>query len=163
MTSNAPPISVSEMQSFVHRELSTVKRLPYVLLLLVSAAMSVMVMLLLVTETQLPARTQVAFAALTAIGLGWSAFSVWVLSRRRPLYARHRVVAGRLAVAFCVVFTVGALAVSLVDGKAMLGLLAALCGASLLVLAWTIMRQAEAHRQSLIYLKSALEQSLGSN
>ncbi|MFB9686442.1 hypothetical protein [Amycolatopsis plumensis] len=39
-----------------------------------------------------------AFAGLIAVGLAWAAFAGWVLSRRRPLFARDRVL-GALAAA----------------------------------------------------------------
>jgi hypothetical protein len=57
--------------------------------------------------------TQIAFGLLLVIALTWSAFFFWTVTRRKVLLAWHRVLAGRLAVLFCSLFTLGALALAL--------------------------------------------------
>lgn len=52
------------------------------------------------------------------IGASWVAFALWVLTRRRVLFARQRIVAGRMAVTFTALFTIGAVAVGLTTGGA---------------------------------------------
>lgn len=74
---------------------------------------SALIGLLWATEPGLPTRTNVAFAVLVAIGLCWVAFGGWAVTRRTPLFARDRVVAGWLGVGAWLVFSVGALIISL--------------------------------------------------
>jgi hypothetical protein len=99
-------------------ELSLPSRLVYVALLLAALTMTAIVGSLWATEPGLPTRTQVAFGVMTVIGLSWVAFAVWVLARRRLLYAWDSVVAGRMAVTFTATFVAGALVVGYVSGGA---------------------------------------------
>ncbi len=62
--------------------------------------MTVVVSALLVTEPSLPLRASIALGVLAVIGASWVAFALWVLTHRRILLGRHRVVAGRMAVGF---------------------------------------------------------------
>jgi hypothetical protein len=114
----APPAALAEeLRRLTEAELSLPARLGYLALLLGSAAMAAVTGSLWLTEPALPLRTSLAFAVLTLIGLGWSAFAAWVLHRRRVLLGRHRIVAGWMSVAFCSVFAFGALAVGLTSGQ----------------------------------------------
>jgi hypothetical protein len=107
-----PPSAVAEeLRHLTARELSLPSRLRYVVLLLTASTMSAVVTALLLTEPALPLRTTIALAAVAVAGVSWVAFSAWVLTRKRVLLGRHRVVAGRLAVTFSGVFTIGALGV----------------------------------------------------
>ncbi|GAA3455288.1 hypothetical protein [Dactylosporangium matsuzakiense] len=76
--------------------LSRPRRLAVVGVLLAGAAMTLLILLLWVTEPELPARTQLAFAGLVAVGLAWVGYAAWVLTSRLPLYALDRVVAAWL-------------------------------------------------------------------
>ncbi|UAC01823.1 hypothetical protein Dvina_22660 [Dactylosporangium vinaceum] len=76
--------------------LSRPRRLAVVGVLLAGAAMTLLISLLWVTEPELPARTQLAFAGLVAVGLAWVGYAAWVLTSRLPLYALDRVVAAWL-------------------------------------------------------------------
>lgn len=49
------------------------------------------------TEASLPLRTHIAFAGIVVIGAAWMGVAVYVLTRRRPLYAADRVLATGLA------------------------------------------------------------------
>jgi hypothetical protein len=53
----------------------------------------------------LPDRTHLAFAVLVAVCLCWTGYGGWVLLRRAPMFALHRVVAGWLALAASTVTT----------------------------------------------------------
>ena len=110
--------SLEAIRSLARGQLSLPARLGYVTLLLAAAAMSVVIVALWLTEPALPARTQLAFAVMTAIGASWVALAAWVLAARRPLFARDRVLAGRMAVAFTMVFAGGALAAVFLGGGA---------------------------------------------
>jgi hypothetical protein len=112
MTDLTPPASlVDDVRRLTAFELSPTARVGYVGLLLTSTMMTVTVTALLVTEASLPQRTSIALGIVAAIGLGWAGFAAWVLSRKRPLFGRDRVIAGRMAVAFSGVFSLGALLV----------------------------------------------------
>ncbi|MEU8157541.1 hypothetical protein AB0B94_28125 [Micromonospora sp. NPDC048986] len=94
--------------------LSLRKRVGYLAVAFAGLTGSALIGLLWVTEPGLPTRTNVAFAVLVAIGLCWAAFGGWAVTRRTPLFARDRVVAGWLGVGAWLVFSVGALIISLV-------------------------------------------------
>ncbi len=102
--------SLQDVRALAGAELSLKSRIGYVALLLVSLGMTAVIVSLWVTEPALPARTRWAFAAMTLIGASWIALSAWALRARRPLFARDRVIAGRMAVAFTAVFAAAALA-----------------------------------------------------
>jgi hypothetical protein len=92
--------------------LSLRRRLAYVVVALLGLVGAGLIAVLWATERGLPARTQAAFGVLVVIGLGWASFGAWAVSRRTPLFARDRVVAGWLGMAAWAVFAVGALVVA---------------------------------------------------
>ena len=106
--------SLQDIRQLAGAELSMKARLGYVALLLVSTGMTVVIASLWLTETWLPLRAQLAFGVMCLIGVSWSALALWALGRRRPLFARDRVIAGGMAVAFTSVFVAGALAAVIV-------------------------------------------------
>lgn len=112
-----PAASAEAARAFMASQLSTSTRLAHLALLLVALTMSVAVGSLLATEPALPLRTQLAFGAMLAIGLGWVGFASWVLTTRQVLFGRHRVVAGRMAVTFTSVFAVSSLLVAVTTGQ----------------------------------------------
>jgi len=93
--------------------LSLRRRVGYVILAFAGLTGSALISLLWATEPGLPLRTKVAFAILIANGMGWTAFGGWVVTRRTPLFARDRVVAGWLGVGAWLAFALGALAITL--------------------------------------------------
>jgi hypothetical protein len=109
--------SLESIRAMAHGQLSVKSRVGYVALLLAATGMSVVIVSLWLTEPVLPARTQLAFALMTAIGLSWVALASWVLSARRPLFARDRVIAGRMAVGFTALFTIGAGVAAAISGS----------------------------------------------
>lgn len=94
-------------------ELSPASRIAHGLLLAAALAMTVVIVSLWLTEPALSPRTSFAFAVLAAIGASWTGYAIWVLTQRRVLYARQRVVAGWLALAFTSIFTLGAFAIGI--------------------------------------------------
>jgi len=120
---NRPPPSPADavpaaLRDLLERELTPGARWAHVALLLLAAGASVALASLWMTEPALPARTQAAFAVLLAINLGWCGYAQWALRYRRVLYARHRLLAARLALAFCAVYSLGAFALAAFAGVA---------------------------------------------
>jgi len=111
-----PTGSAAALQRLVDAELSLPSRLGYVALLLAALTMTTVVGTLWATEPALPPRTQLAFGAIVAIGSSWVAFALRVLTHRRVLLARHRIVAGRMAVTFTSFFVLAALALGATTG-----------------------------------------------
>jgi apolipoprotein N-acyltransferase len=114
--------------------LSLRKRVGHLILAFAGLTGSALISLLWATEPGLPPRTKVAFAVLVVTGLCWTTFGCWVVTRRTPLFAQDRVVAGWLGVGAWAAFTVGAFALTASRHKLepallvmvlMLGLLAA--------------------------------------
>jgi hypothetical protein len=93
--------------------LSLRRRVGYLAVGLAGLTGSALISLLWATEPGLPHRTKVAFAALVAIGLWWAVFAGWAVTRRAPLFALDRVVAGWLGVGAWLAFTVSALIIAI--------------------------------------------------
>ena len=151
---------IDDLRRLTAAELSATARTGYVGLLLAAATMTVVVSALLVTEPALPLRASIALGVLAAIGLSWVSFAVWVLSNRRILFGRHRVVAGRMAVGFSVVFCVGALAVGYATSSRS-AFAAAAMGAPMIVIATGMLAQARRRVEQLSKRRDELEQQLG--
>jgi hypothetical protein len=122
--------------------------------------LSVVIFSLWLTEPALPARTQLAFGLMSIIGVSWVVLASWALTARRPLFARDRVIAGRMAVAFTSLFVVGTgIAVAMGGGAAALGAL----GVGILMLGfagWTL--SSARHRFAVLAARRAeLERTLG--
>lgn len=111
-----PAASTAAVHALLKGELSTPARAGHVALLLASAAATSVVGALWMTEPSLPLRTHVAFGVMVVIGLSWATYATWVLSTRRVLLGRHRVIAGRMAVAFTGCFVAGSILVAAMTG-----------------------------------------------
>lgn len=150
--------SLEQVRMLAGAELSLKSRLGYVSLLLVSAAMTALIVALWLTEPALPARTQWAFGAMCLIGASWMALALWVLRARRPLFARDRVVAGGMAVAFTALFTLAAaLAAATHPQAGGAAWLATLQGFVLLVVAVVGWQNARRRQADLLNRRAALE------
>ena len=103
--------SIAEIQRIAAAELSTRPRVRYVLLLVVSATMLSLLASLWITEPALPLGTNVAFGLMAGILLSWVVFALWVLTRRRVLFGRDRLVASRMALGFSVASVIATLAI----------------------------------------------------
>lgn len=131
--------AIQKGRSVAVAELSRWPRIAHSVLLAAALTGAIMTLSLWLTEPDLPFRTRAAFATLTLIGLTWAGYAAWVLTQRRVLYARQRVLAGWLAVTFTSAFTVAAFTTGVVAGTPVgfaagtMGLV--LVGASLMLLA----------------------------
>ena len=141
-------------------ELSRPARFGYVGLLLAAATMTAIVSALLFTEPSLPLRASIALGVLAVIGLSWIAFATWVLTRKRILFGRHRVVAGRLAVTFSSVFCVGALIVAYAASSRSAAA-AAMLGALMLLIATATLIRAKRNVAQLSRRREELTRQLG--
>jgi hypothetical protein len=151
---------IDDLRRVTASELSLTARTGYVGLLLAAATMTVVVSALLVTEPALPLRASIALGVLAVIGLSWVSFAVWVLSNRRILFGRHRVVAGRMAVGFSVVFCVGALAVGYATSSRS-AFVAAAMGSVMIAIATAMLVRARRRVEQLSKRRDELEQQLG--
>ena len=155
-----PPALASELRRLTVLELSRRARAGYVCLLLGSSAMTAVVGALLLTEPSLPRRTSIALAVMVAIGLSWVGFAAWVLTRKRILLGKDRIVAGRMAVAFSGIFVLGCLVAAAMTAAAAAVAAMALGLVMLGVAAWMSIR---AGRQfaHLTRRRQELERELG--
>ncbi|MFD2768092.1 hypothetical protein [Micromonospora eburnea] len=136
--------------------LSLRKRVGYVTLALTGLAGSGLIGLLWATEPGLPPRTTVALAVLAAIGLCWAALGGWAVTRRTPMFAQDRVVAGWLGLGAWLLFTVGALVITTLRHKLEPSLLVVVL--ALGVLAIANLRTARRTRADLLHRKEQLSQ-----
>ena len=153
--------SVADVQRLLAAELGLPSRLGHTLLLLAALGGAGVTGALLLTEPALPLRTRVALAAMVAVGLSWAAFAGWVLARRRVLLAAHRVVAGRLALAFTAVYTLGALGMGWWGGAGRAGYAAAAVGSAMLAVAAAMYLRARRRVAELSGRRAELERRLG--
>jgi hypothetical protein len=153
------PSIVAGLEHLSRTELSIGARLGHVLLALVALAMTIVVVSLWLTEPALPPRTTAAFAILAIIGLAWGAYSVWVLSARRVMLSRHRVVAGRLAVAFTGTFAAGCMLLALTTSPSAAWPALAM-SLVLLAVALVLWRRATAAHATLLARREMLEREL---
>ena len=161
MTDYTPPSPlVDDLRRLTASELSLPVRLGYVGLLLAAATMTVIVTALLITEPSLRPRTSIALGILAVMGLSWVSFAVWVLSQRRILLGRHRVVAGRLAVGFSAVFCIGAVVVGYATSSRS-ALAAAALGAVMIAIATAMLVRARRRVEQLSKRRDELERQLG--
>lgn len=157
MTDNTVPHSLeSELQRLTARALSPSARYGHVALLLAASMMSALLTALLATEPALPGRTQLSLSVMLGIGVSWVVYAVWVLRHRRPLMARHRVVAGRMAVIFTALFFAGAAGMAAATGDAVFQALA-IIGAGMLAMALIVLDQAHQRVAELRAQLQALE------
>jgi hypothetical protein len=157
---NPEAISFTRAQALAAAELSLKSRLAHVGLLLVSAAMSAVVISLWLTEPFLPLRTRLAFGAMSLIGVSWCVFAVWALRARRPLFARDRVIAGGMGVCFTTLFTLASLAAALLLGSpAAYGALGT--GVAMWMVAIGVFVQARRRHAALEARRQELERDLG--
>jgi hypothetical protein len=134
--------------------LSLRRRVAYLAVGLTGLTGSALISLLWATEPGLPPRTKVAFATLVAIGLCWAALGGWAVTRRAPLFARDRVVAGWLGVGAWLAFTAGALIITISQHKLEPSLVGAVLALGVLA-AWNL-RAARRTRGALIRRRTEL-------
>ncbi|GHF99402.1 MULTISPECIES: transmembrane transport protein [Amycolatopsis] len=146
-----------ELERALAAEVSLRSRMRHVAVGLAGGCGAALLTVLWVTEPHpLPARTQAAFAGLIAVGLAWAAFAGWVLSRRRPLFARDRVLGARLALAASAVTGAAGTAVAAARGTTAELLATALTGGVLVAAAGLLLARAHARRRALLRLRDTL-------
>lgn len=153
-------LTSAEVSRRLSLQLSLPARLGHVALLLVSLVVAGVVGALLLTEAALPPRTKVAFGAMVPIGLAWAGYAAWVLHHRRVLFARHRVIAGRMAVGFALVFTVGTMVLGRASGAGAPWYGALAVGLLLLCAAVVILHRANVRLATLTRRRQELERQL---
>jgi hypothetical protein len=151
--------SLEAVRALARNELSFKARVGYVALLLSATIMSVLIVSLWLTEPALPPRTRLAFGLMTIIGVSWAALASWALGARRPLFARDRVIAGRMAVVFTSLFIFGTvIAFARGGGAAALGALGT--GIVMLAFAGMALRSARRRFAALTARRVELERAL---
>ncbi|MEV4799739.1 hypothetical protein AB0K18_06960 [Nonomuraea sp. NPDC049421] len=106
MSEEKPRLSAQELLDRLEPALSLRRRVRAVATLVAGVAGALFVIGLWASEPgPLPGRTQLAFGLFTAFCLGWACYGGWLLTRRVPLFATDRVVAGWLALAASAVTT----------------------------------------------------------
>ncbi|MGP3955840.1 hypothetical protein ACTWPT_07565 [Nonomuraea sp. 3N208] len=95
MTEEEPRLSAEEMIERLEPSLSLRRRIRAVAALVAGLAGTVFVSALWWSEPgPLPGRTHLAFALFTVFCLAWAGYGGWLLTRRVPLFATDRVIAG---------------------------------------------------------------------
>ncbi|UGY92873.1 transmembrane transport protein [Streptomyces gobiensis] len=147
-----------ELERALAAEVSLRSRLRHVAVGLAGGCGAALIAVLWATEPDpLPTRTQAGFAGLIAVGLAWAAFAGWVLSRRRPLFARDRVLGARLALVVTTLTGVAGVVLAAVRGTAAGVLGTALTGAVLVAAAGLLLARAQSRRRELLRLRDALQ------
>ncbi|MFI9332797.1 transmembrane transport protein [Kitasatospora sp. NPDC052868] len=148
-----------ELERALEAEVSLRSRMRHVAVGLGGCCSAALVTVLWVTEPHpLPARTQAAFAGLIAVGLAWAAFTGWVLSRRRPLFARDQVLGARLALAVSAGTCAVGTTLAATRGTTAETLATALAGGVLIAVAGLLLARAHARRRALLRLRDTLRE-----
>ena len=139
------------------RALSLPRRIGHVLVGLGGLAAAAVIGQLWATEpVALPARTQIAFAAMITIGLSWTVFAAYAVIHR-PLFAVDRVIAATLATTFSTLLTAGTVLLALTRGSTAGAWAASGVGLVLIGTACLVLRRALAYRAALRTRKHDLE------
>lgn len=117
MTTEGPRVSAQEMIERLEPSLSPRPRVRGLAALLAGLAGVVFVATLWWTEPgPLPGRTHVAFALLTMFCLAWACYGGWLLTRKVPLFATDRVIAGWIALVASLTTAVGVASIAVQRG-----------------------------------------------
>jgi hypothetical protein len=104
-------------------------------------------------------RTVVAFWVILAMGRVWAAYAVWTLRNRRVLLANHRIVAGRIAVLFCMTFVIGACVAGATSGRRSMFRVACM-GLTMLAVAVVQLVRAHQYQGRLLARRNQLQHEL---
>ncbi len=147
--SDEPDMSAEEMIGRLEGALSPWRRAGGVVALIAGAAGTIFVVSLWATEPgPLPGHTRLAFALLTGFCLAWAGYGGWAITRRAPLFALDRVIAGWLAVAVSTVTT--ALIVAVAVGREVGVLPAVVGGATFIAVSAVVTVRAHVVRAALL-------------
>ncbi|WP_187414686.1 hypothetical protein [Nonomuraea sp. PA05] len=157
MNDDEPRLSAAELIERLEPALSPWRRARAVAALLAGLAGTVFVAALWWSEPgPLPGRTQAAFACFTVFCLAWTSYGGWLLTRRVPLFATDRVVAGWIALVASLVTGVGLAGVAVQRGG---GLGAALAtGGVLVAAALVLVVRAHTRRAALLRRRRELSE-----
>jgi len=161
--SDIPIVAAADIQRMLRAELSLKTRMMYLAGLLAAGTFAAALLSLWFTEPHLPLRTHIAFGILVVINLAWTFFCGWALTRKKVLYARQGVIAGRLAALWSAVFMCGALIAGYTSGHLRGGMMAAASGFVFLAFALVVLRRALARHQELLRLRHSLDLDLETN
>jgi hypothetical protein len=115
---SSPP-SPDRALAVIRGELSSPRRWFYRAILLAASVMTAAIVSLWATEPgPLPMRLHLAFAAMTAIGGGWIAVLIWVLTRRNCPTAIDRLATSWMATVACALFLAVAIPIALSRDRA---------------------------------------------
>lgn len=163
---DSPKPSATEVKKMLADVTARPSRPQHLVLLLAALIGAGVSAALLITEPNLPSRTQYAFIALVAIGLSWAVFSVWTLNREGALLGRHRVIAARMGLLYSALFTIGILGMGLAEdwnGKSRTSWYGALAtGVVLVVIGAVALRRAAMRFRELSSRRAELEAKLRS-
>ncbi|GAA2412306.1 hypothetical protein GCM10010191_22100 [Actinomadura vinacea] len=153
-----PPTSAEEMLQRLAPVLSRGRRLRGVGALLTGLAGASFTTVLWATEPDaLPDRTHLSFALLLLICLAWTGYGIWSTTRRAPLFALDRVIAGWLALAAALLTTTITITLAAVRDQ---GVVLALAMSTILItLAGLLLARARARRAALLRRKADLTES----
>ena len=157
---SVPGRTLTDVLAALAPELSLPARLGYVGVLLASLTMTGVITTLWLTEPGLPMRTSVAFGVLVMIGLGWVMVTGLALTRRRPLYARDRVLATGMAVTATAIGGGGTAALAVMRAGVPGGLVAATATVAATAVALVLHVRARRRRRALLARRSELERQL---
>ncbi|MER7716249.1 transmembrane transport protein [Streptomyces flaveolus] len=148
-----------QLERVLATEVSLRSRLRHVAVGLAGGCGAAVIAVLWATEPHaVPPRTQTVFAGLIVLGLAWAGFAGWVLSRRRPLFARDQVLSARIALAATVVTTVVGVTLAAVSGSTA-DLVATATGGGIFTAAAVLaLMRARHRRRELLRLRDALRQ-----
>jgi hypothetical protein len=150
-----PRLSAEDMIGRLRGSLSPWRRIRGVVALLTGLAGAVFVVLLWATEPgPLPGRTRLAFALFTLFCAAWAGYGCWALTRRAPLFALDRVIAGWLAMSASVVTTSVTAVVAAQRGSGLV--IALVVGMALVGLSAVLVVRAHARRAALLRRKREL-------
>lgn len=159
----SPKLDAAAVRRMLQEELSTKVRVGYTLLLLVGLTAAVLISSLWLTEPgPIPTRTQIAFGLIVAINLAWATLAAWVLTRRKVLYAMHRVIAGWMAVAFCAAFLLIGLAIAYQRANWTALAVIGIIGSAQIVVAIALLLRARRRRSELLARRDQLRDELAS-
>lgn len=136
-------ITDDKILAFVQAELSSNRRWLHRIALVASATMLAIVLALWTTEPKpMLLRLHIAFALMSAIGIGWIVILVNILLRKNCPTAWDRIATAWMSVVACGTFAIGSLVMTLLRGDIMAMLALSTMSGGMLVLAIFNLRNA---------------------
>ena len=155
-----PRPAVADVQRFAASQLSVRSRVGYTVLLAASTTIAVAIASVWATEPALPMRTHIAFALIVGLALTWVVFAAWVLTRRRALLGRDRILSSTIGLVFSAVATAGMLSVGYWGGAGRPAYLGAVVNGVLCAGATMLLVRARREVDALSRRRAELERQL---